>query len=87
MLHLRYPRYAPDVIEKLTEDGYKNEIKRNHMLQYQLKYENYWIKDLVIVYLYGLNDNTKFMNKCILIGRLFPLLARYGEHYIKNTTL
>ena len=49
MLHLRYPRYAPDVIENLTEDGYKNEIKRNHMLQYQLQYENYWIKALVIV--------------------------------------
>ena len=29
---------------------------------------------------YGLNERTKLMSKDSPIGRLFPLVPRYGEH-------
>ena len=51
------------VIEKLLENGYKNEIKDNAMLEYRLQRQDY-----------VLNERTKDSP----IEKVFPSLPRYG---------
>ena len=51
------------VKEKLPGNGYKNRIKDNAKLGYQLQRKDYLMKTLRIAYPYGLNERNKFMNK------------------------
>ena len=46
-------------MEKLPGNGYENGIKANMMLDYQLQHKDR-MKILCTVYLYGLNERTKF---------------------------
>ena len=64
--------FSIHIIEKLPENGYENWVK------------NYCMKTLHIVYLCGLNERIKFMNKDS--AKLFPPLPRYDEHFIDTKT-
>ena len=44
------------------------------------------MKTLHIVYPYGLNAKTKFMNKDSATEKLFPPLPRYAERFIDTRT-
>ena len=59
------------VIEKLLENGYKNEIKDNAMLEYRLQRQDY-----------VLNERTKDSP----IEKVFPSLPRYGQQFIETGT-
>lgn len=59
------------VIEKLLENGYKNEIKDNAMLEYRLQRQDY-----------VLNERTKDSP----IEKVFPSLSRYGQQLIETVT-
>ena len=61
-------------------NDYKNEIKDNPMLKYRLQCEDYWMKTLRTVYIYSLNERTKFINKNVPSGKPLSPLPRYGEH-------
>ena len=52
------------------------------MSEFQLQLENHWMKVLHTVYSYGLNEETKFMNKDTALGKLFLPLSRYIECFI-----
>ena len=54
----------------------KNKIQR----------EDYWMKTLLIICPYGLNERAKFRNKSSLIRKHFPPLLRYGELFIDTRT-
>ena len=54
----------------------KNKIQR----------EDYWMKTLLSICSYGLNERAKFMNKRSLIRKHFPPLPRYGELFIDTRT-
>ena len=58
-------------IEKLIENGYKNEIKDNAMLEYRLQRQDY-----------VLNERTKDSP----IEKVFPSLPRYGQQLIETGT-
>ena len=59
------------VIEKLLENGYKNEIKDNAMLEYRLQRQDY-----------VLNERTKDSP----IEKVFPSLPRYSQQLIETGT-
>ena len=56
------------------------------MLQYRLQREAYFMKTLRTVYLYGVNERTKFMNKDSPTGKHFPPLSRNGKRFINTRT-
>ena len=59
------------IIEKLTGNGYKNGSIDYKMLEYRLKWEDYWMKTLRTIYSNGLNKKSKFLDKNVLTGKLF----------------
>ena len=59
------------IIEKLTGNGYKNGSIDYKMLEYRLKRKDYWMKTLRTIYSNGLNKKSKFLNKNVLIVKLF----------------
>jgi len=78
--------FSVQILEKLPGNGYKDGKVDSAMLRYRLEREDHWIKTLRTVYPYGLNERTKFMNRLLPIGRLFPYLPRYGPKYIDQRT-
>ena len=76
---------------EISIDYYRNVCKnKSFSIQITEKlpgngYEN-GIKDNAIIYRFGLNERTKFMNKNSLMGKLFPSLPRYGDCFIDKRT-
>ena len=58
-------------MEKLTGNGYKNGSMDHKMLKYRLKQEDYWMKTIRTIYSNKLNEKIKFLNKNVLLGKLF----------------
>lgn len=56
------------------------------MLEYRLQQEDYWMKTLRTIYPYEVNEKTKVMNKNVPVGKLFPSLPTYEEHYLNVMT-
>jgi len=78
--------FSIQILEKLPGNGYRNGELDSKMREYRLEREDHWIKTLRTVYPYGLNEKTKFMNKDIPVGKLFPPLPRYKERVINGRT-
>ena len=78
--------FSIQVTENFPGNGYENGIKENAMLEYRLKPEDYWMKTHNTLYPLGLNEWTKSMYKNSLMGKLFPLLPRYGDYFIGKGT-
>ena len=76
--------FSIQILEKLPGNGYTNGVVDPAMREYRLQREDYWMKTLRTVYPYGLNERTKFMNKDIPVGKLFPPLPRYGDRYVNQ---
>lgn len=56
------------------------------MLEYRLQQEDYRVKRLHTFYPFGLNKKTKVLNKNVPVGKLFPSLPTYEEHYLNVMT-
>ena len=70
------------ILVKFPGNEYRNIAVNSQMLEHRLQREDYWIKTLQSVYLYVLNQQTKFMCPNKSIGKLFLSLMMYGERYI-----
>jgi hypothetical protein len=76
--------FSIQILESLPGNGYHNGVVDPAMLEYRLQREDHWMKTLRTVYPYGLNERTKFMNKDLPTGKLFPSLPRHGTKFIEQ---
>ena len=73
------------ILEVLPGDGYKNGDLDTEMTSHRLAREDFWMKTLRTIYLYGLCDKYKRdpkVHKDAPVSKLFPALPRYGNDFL-----